>query len=181
MKNTDVTPERLHCGCLADGSPHATACPTVLGDIAHREQRWKDPDWVCPRCQGVNFAVRQSCRFCGFDSALVVDGTLLEPVDDPASVGRVLAEVRVRREEQDEQHGGPEHDDTHTPIDWDCLVQKALLRAGVNAIAMAAPPRTDGFISAYRDPATNYEDALLDVAALAVAAIQSSRRKHARA
>ena len=120
-----------------------------------REQRWKDPDWTCPRCQTVNYGIRETCRSCGFDSALVSDGKLLEPVDDPASVGCVLAEVRVRREEQDDQHGGPAHDDTHRLTDWVGYIQNEL--------------------SWVRSE--NCEDKLLDIAALAVAAIQSSRRK----
>jgi hypothetical protein len=32
------------------------------------EQLWKDPDWTCPSCQFVNFAVRSKCRNCGYDS-----------------------------------------------------------------------------------------------------------------
>jgi hypothetical protein len=32
------------------------------------EQLWKDPDWNCPNCDFVNFAIRQRCRSCGYDS-----------------------------------------------------------------------------------------------------------------
>jgi hypothetical protein len=34
------------------------------------EQLWKDPDWTCPNpaCRFVNFAIRQKCRNCGYDS-----------------------------------------------------------------------------------------------------------------
>jgi len=32
------------------------------------EELWKDPDWTCPHCQFVNFAIRQKCRNCGYDS-----------------------------------------------------------------------------------------------------------------
>lgn len=35
------------------------------------EQFWKDPDWTCPQCRSQNFAIRDRCRICGFDSALV--------------------------------------------------------------------------------------------------------------
>ena len=38
-----------------------------------REQRWKDPDWTCPRCDARNFAVRSACRLCGFDPAVVIE------------------------------------------------------------------------------------------------------------
>jgi hypothetical protein len=40
-------------------------------DSATAEQLWKDPDWTCPMCRFRNFAIRERCRNCGFDSALV--------------------------------------------------------------------------------------------------------------
>lgn len=30
---------------------------------------WTSPDWDCPHCRTVNFAVRKCCRSCGFDSS----------------------------------------------------------------------------------------------------------------
>ena len=36
--------------------------------VVVEEQLWKDPDWMCPHCQFVNFAIRQKCRNCGYDS-----------------------------------------------------------------------------------------------------------------
>ena len=35
------------------------------------QKLWTDPDWTCPMCRFVNFAIRERCRNCGFDSALV--------------------------------------------------------------------------------------------------------------
>ena len=35
------------------------------------EQLWKDPPWQCPQCRWMNVAIRERCRNCGFDSALV--------------------------------------------------------------------------------------------------------------
>jgi hypothetical protein len=35
-------------------------------DTATREQLWIDPDWLCPRCQTTNLAIRESCRECGY-------------------------------------------------------------------------------------------------------------------
>jgi hypothetical protein len=32
------------------------------------DQLWRDPAWTCPHCQFVNFAIRQRCRNCGYDS-----------------------------------------------------------------------------------------------------------------
>ena len=40
-------------------------------DADTAEQMWQDPDWVCPQCEAVNMGVRERCRICGFDSALV--------------------------------------------------------------------------------------------------------------
>jgi hypothetical protein len=100
-------------------------------------------------------------------------GKLLEPIDDPASVGRVLAEVRVRREEQDDQHGGPAHDDTHTPGEWVGFIRRQ------TALAMGEFIKAVDRGRGTPDRLDFYESKLLDVAALAVAAIQSSRRKRA--
>ena len=160
---------KLHCGCPTDGSPHTTTCPTVLGDIARREQRWKDPDWICPRCDARNFAIRSACRLCGFDPALVIEmesgaaeGFIAAVAPD--SLARVLSEVEDRRKEQDAQWGGPKHDDDHRPSDWARYMRKFISRANKQYPRVKA----DWEI---------YESRLLDVAALAVAAIQSSRRK----
>ena len=148
---------------------HMASCEAMQN--AKREQRWKDPDWTCPLCQARNYGIRETCRFCGFDSALVSDGKSLEPVDDLASVGRVLAEVRVRREEQDDQHGGPAHDDTHTPGEWVGFIRRQ------TALAMGEFIKAVDRGRGTPDRLDFYESKLLDVAALAVAAIQSSRRK----
>ena len=47
---------------------------------------WTDPDWTCPMCHYVNFAIRERCRNCGFDSALVSGDRYfpLEPSARPA-------------------------------------------------------------------------------------------------
>ena len=143
---------------------HMASCEAMQN--AKREQRWKDPDWTCPRCQARNYGIRETCRFCGFDSALVSDGKLLEPVDDPTSVGRVLAEVRVRREEQDVKWATPEDGGKHVPSVWAGCMRKFI------SLANKQYPRVKADWEIY-------ESQLIEVAALAVAAIQSSRRKRA--
>ena len=70
-------------------------------------------------------------------------------------------ETLARRVAQDEQWGGPAHDDTHSPEDWIIWISDFTNRA---------------FGS--KDP-LRYEDKLFDVIALAISAIQSSRRKRA--
>ncbi len=37
---------------------------------------WTDPDWDCPRCLSVNRAIRDRCRICTWDSALVSEGVM---------------------------------------------------------------------------------------------------------
>ena len=73
------------------------------------------------------------------------------------SLGKELSALRLA---QDLAHGGPEHDDTHTPVEWRV------------------------FIQIYNNQGEQYatepeirESKLLAIAGLAVAAIQSSRRK----
>ena len=61
---------------------------------------------------------------------------------------------------QDTQWGGPAHDDTHQPADWVNYIRKFMMRAC----------ETNSY--------SGFEDAMLDVSALAVAAIQSTRRRH---
>ncbi len=41
------------------------------------EQLWLDPHWDCPRCRSINLAIRDRCRMCGFDSALVSGGVYM--------------------------------------------------------------------------------------------------------
>lgn len=40
--------------------------PNEIGDVL-----WSGPAWTCPLCLYVNFAIRERCRGCDFDSALV--------------------------------------------------------------------------------------------------------------
>jgi len=77
-----------------------------------------------------------------------------------SDLDRLWADIRQCRANQDEQWGGPEHDDTHCAADWLRFIDKFRERAGraINHDEI-------------------HENALIHVAALAVAAIQSSRRK----
>ena len=71
-------------------------------------------------------------------------------------------ELLKRREEQDATHGGPAHDDTHTPGEWIQFLEYYVKRANGESRA--------GQVEVY-------EDKLFDVAALAISAIQSRRRR----
>jgi hypothetical protein len=61
--------------------------------VATEEALWTDPDWDCPRCRSVNFAIRSRCRICNFDSALVSNGICLEPEVIPV-LKPITVEVR---------------------------------------------------------------------------------------
>jgi hypothetical protein len=69
-------------------------------------------------------------------------------------------ELQRRCYEQDEQWGGPKHDDKHGTYAWVTLIRDFVHEA-----------------SATQSNPEIYEDKMLDVAALAIKAIQSSRRK----
>jgi hypothetical protein len=85
-------------------------------------------------------------------------------------------ELLSRRKYQDEQHGGPDHDDTHSPEDWVRFIQDYAYRARIAATTV------DDLIEGSRLTVDHdaYEDRMFDVAALAIAAIQSSRRRRYR-
>lgn len=93
-------------------------------------------------------------------------------------------ELFKRREEQNTKHGGPEHDDTHTPEDWCRFIQDYAYRARIAIIDPSEIQESRDFGIVELLPSgtlttqsfSTYEDKLLDVAALAIAAIQSSRR-----
>jgi hypothetical protein len=79
-----------------------------------------------------------------------------------ARIEAVVAE-RVR---QDRRHGGPDHDDTHTPEDWHDILYRLLDEAE------AAGRAGNG---------EEYVRVMIQVAAVAVAAVQSFDRLAARA
>lgn len=74
----------------------------------------------------------------------------------------IYEEIKQRRQYQDAKWGGPAHDDAHTPSDWWSLItayNRMAFGRGINGLPSAA------------------RDKLLDVAALAVAAIEAIDRK----
>jgi hypothetical protein len=78
----------------------------------------------------------------------------------------VYADIRAERERQDEQWGGPEHDDEHGPADWLHFIDKQII-AGVFDVELGE-----------QNPGS-YRARLVKTAALAVAAIESHDRKSA--
>lgn len=79
----------------------------------------------------------------------------------------VLAQVGEERRRQDEQWGGPLHDDHHTPRQWFGLVDDHLGRAKKAAGGKSTDHDT-------------YRHNLVQVAALAVAAVESLDRLRRR-
>jgi hypothetical protein len=69
----------------------------------------------------------------------------------------IFAEILRCRAAQDAQWGGPEHDDTHTRADWCRIIQKCCI----------------GSLSRIR----GFENSMIQIASLAIAALESSRRK----
>jgi len=74
----------------------------------------------------------------------------------------ILRDITKERRDQDRTWGGPENDDKHTGFDWVALITKQLGRAVDEAFVGNAP---------------DYVFAMVRVAALAVAAIESVRRQ----
>lgn len=70
----------------------------------------------------------------------------------------IFREILAERREQDVRWGGPSHDDTHLPFEWCQYIDKFRRYARDS------------------DSASEYEHRLIQIAALAVAAVESSRR-----
>ena len=93
---------------------------------------------------------------------------------NPALRSLVLQEVSTRCASQDAQWGGPEHDDLHTKSEWLNFINDFLLRARYGNVTTRG-----AFTPKEPEVSIAFENHLIDVAALAVQAIQSSRRKRA--
>jgi hypothetical protein len=77
----------------------------------------------------------------------------------------IFDEILEKREYQDSIHGGPKHDDEHGPDDWLIFIDQY---------------NTHGFSHVASSDRLNYRDTLINIAALAVAAIESFDRQEAK-
>ena len=76
------------------------------------------------------------------------------------STAAVLKDVFDERQSQDKQWGGPDHDDCHLEVDWVSYIVRQL-----------------GMASEYDVAPEVFQTRMVKVAALAVAAVESSRRR----
>ena len=98
----------------------------------------------------------------------------------------ILYEILQERVRQDKQWGGPHHDDQHTYKDWLGFIRKQLNEILSHPGDKAA--LDEAMKSTFKDSHTGrefsnlqlFEERMVKVAALAVAAIQSERRKAGR-
>ncbi|EPY00922.1 hypothetical protein [Magnetospirillum fulvum] len=94
----------------------------------------------------------------------ILVGPVLEQVE-PATVARcrILSEIIAERAHQDARWGGPAHDDTHDDLAWSWIIRHHLSKQ-----RRPTDAATD-----------NYRQILVEIGALAVAAIESYDRRHA--
>ena len=85
-----------------------------------------------------------------------------QQIDREVILDGIITAILGERRDQDRTWGGPENDDKHTGFDWVALITKQLGRAVDGAFVGDAP---------------DYVFAMVRVAALAVAAIESVRRQ----
>jgi hypothetical protein len=105
----------------------------------------------------------------------------LEEVDVPLRNGQVFPEkdwaffikVLEERRAQDAEFGGPAHDDGHTYQDWLCHIRHQI---GSVLCIPGTPEELDAAMLEGTNLA-DYESRMVKVAALAMAAAQSAKRK----
>jgi hypothetical protein len=111
-----------------------------------------DGIWPCPLCKRMN--TPPMARPCAAQARAALESLGVDLA--------VLADVVAERKRQDEQWGGPEHDDSHRPDDWEDFI--------INQIRRAEKETSDA----------GYRRRLVNVVALGFAALGSWDRTHAR-
>lgn len=90
-----------------------------------------------------------------------------------ATIDELFQKLLEARRRQNAEYGGPPHDDQHTYAFWDAMV----LEHSARAVDWIHTAKGEG--GATRENIQQFEDEMVEVAALAVAAIESARRKAA--
>ena len=124
----------------------AGALPTIADQ--RRAEIEACPEFVRVYIMGLEAAASELERF----------RTLYESI-----LGPMLTRCRAA---QDAQHGGPKHDDCHTPGDWAEYIREFAGRA-----------EYQGQFKDNADSIGRYQKYMIDVAGLAIAAVLSSQRK----
>lgn len=86
----------------------------------------------------------------------------------------VLAEIDEERQRQDKQWGGPEHDDEHNEFDWCHFILERLTTAKVEVEYHQKP----NVVHLVKPDLSVYREKMIQIAALAIAAIESHDRKN---
>jgi hypothetical protein len=94
-------------------------------------------------------------------------------------VGRFIAEMLDERGRQDTQHGGPAHDDGHSRGDWYDFVEYQLGHGFQEELLARCYDRSDPALPA--EWLAQFESRMVKIAALALAAVESDRRKYGSA
>lgn len=105
---------------------------------------------TCPNCGGL----------LGGEASGGID------ICDCTPVQKILGEVRLERQRQNNKWGGPKHDDKHVYREWPAFILEYAAKA------MRDDPQDEGYI----EPA-NFRRRMIQIAALAVAAVEYSDRK----
>ena len=159
------------CDCFGTGCP---ICQKCQGHCAGPEEHTPERICMVPQDQitlvdtnghdvigTLEMDDRQRIAFCRADGAIIA-------LTDETDLDTIFAKILRCRAAQDAKWGGPEHDDAHTRADWCQFIQKFRNRA-----------ESFGDCSGSHNRIIAFEENMIHVASLAIAAIESSRRKRA--
>ena len=171
-----VTPTTTRCDCHA--TEHEFHDPRPEGEPNTKSLYDIPPGCIClgDGLMGMKCTATKHARLREFgtdgrempaDACHVKNAdTRLQP---ETSLSHIFGEIARRREHQDFKWGGPAHDDTHKLPEWVAFAHTYLCRAQVAG--------WNTRLTGDYDASLDFEKQMIHVAALAVAAIQSSRRK----
>ena len=120
------------CDCFGSGCP---ICGKCQGHCAGPQEHTPERICLLPQDQIKLVSVdghdilgtlemdeRERIAFCRADGAII-------SLTDETDLDTIFAIIMRCRAAQDKEHGGPEHDDTHTPSDWCGFIEKFRNRA----------------------------------------------------
>lgn len=157
---------------MSDPIPMRLTCPEC-GEL-HIDVLFKEKPHHTHACQACGMVWRPAIvptigvQFLpGFKDAAIAGESFFvapKPAGEPMQV--VLDQIRAERHRQDAQWGGPGHDDLHKHRDWTKFIEEHNDRASKVIADAKGRPDLD-----------QYRKQLVEIAALAVAAIESLDRK----